>query len=403
MAKILIVSPCGTHPATKGNRQRVLSLADTLISAGHEVHMALLPNQIFGKGSITEMQAYWGERLHILQPFIGWTLAFRSRRLTARIMTPVFRAMLGLANTKQKIQNVDGIYTDWWDLQLLALQAQHHFSVVICEYIFTSRALLNFPDTVRKVIDTHDIFSHRNESLLNARNINANWLTATPMEESEALNRCDIVVGIQEVESAELSRLTSSSVITVGHFIDFTAHDHKNLDQADKRILFVGSDNLINMDGCCWFIDEVLDLVTSTIPDGVFRIVGEAGIALASKYANHPHVEIVGTVESLDTEYAEALVVINPVQCGTGLAIKSVEALAHGAALLCTPSGARGLQLDVDLAPPYAVAESPADFAEKLTTMLTDPSLRERYSRSASIFVKAWNRQQMANLVSVIE
>ena len=55
-----------------------------------------------------------------------------------------------------------------------------------------------------------------------------------------------------------------------------------------------------------------------------------------------------GHKENIEKEYAEATVVINPAWIGTGLKIKTVEALARGKALVTTPKGIEGLPDDVE-------------------------------------------------------
>lgn len=403
MKKILIISPCGTHPPTEGNRQRVLSLAEALTDAGHQVHLALLPNNKFEGGEPDAMRDYWGDRLHSLYPFHRWTPGFRLRRMAARPLSAVLRRLLGAPAPVDGIPSIDTMYYDWWDAQLMLLQLRQRFDVVFAEYVFVSRALANFPAAVRRIVDTHDIFSGRDDALRNSRNIASDWLSTDPVSEGRALDRADAVLGIQDEESEQLRRLTHRPVVTVGHFIAPVAGTAADADGPASRILFVGSANAINVDGCAWFLDQVMAPVAGAVPGLCLRIVGGAGPALAQRYGADPRLEVAGQVATLDSEYAAADVVINPVQFGTGLAIKSIEALAHGAALLCTPEGARGIRLGDDDAPPCAVATGAADFAAQLIDLLTDPARRARQRRAARTFVQAWNQRQADNLAAVLQ
>lgn len=403
MSKVLIVSPCSTHPPTEGNRQRVLSLAQALTADGHEVHLAFLPNNKFDSDDSATMANYWEGRLHVLYPFHRWTAGFRLRRALAPLISAVLRPLVRAAETPPRITSVDEIYYDWWDVQLMRLQLQHRFDVVFAEYIFVSRALFAFPATVRKIIDTHDIFSGRDEALNNERNIPSRWLSTDPASEGLALARADVALGIQDEESAHLRELTQVPVATVGHFIKPVASSYDAACGHGPRILFVGSANPINVDGCVWFIDQVLGKVRDALPDATLRVVGGAGDKLATRYNDDPRLDIVGRVDDLTGEYASALVVINPVQFGTGLAIKSIEALAHGCALICTPAGARGVRLTGEEHAPCAVADSPEAFAATLVGLLTDESARDALRETARHFVAAWNQHQADNLRSVVQ
>jgi glycosyltransferase involved in cell wall biosynthesis len=318
------------------------------------------------------------------------------------MLSPLLVRALGLRERGDIIPSVDQIYYDWWDIQLMLLQQRHRFDVVFAEYIFVSRALSVFPGSVHKLIDTIDIFSDRDELMREKRNIASNWLSTDTASEGLALGRGDVSIGIQDDESAELRKLTTGKVVTVGHFIDLVDCPRPTPTGVGQRLLFIGSSNALNVDGCAWFIDQVLDRVAAELPQVRLRIVGGVSQPLAERYADDPRLDIVGRVETLDQEYAAADVVINPVLFGTGLATKSIEALAHGAAMLCTAEGARGIPMDVAGGPPCGVAVTAESFADQLIELLKDPALRQRYQQSATAFVHDWNQQQAANLAAVL-
>jgi glycosyltransferase involved in cell wall biosynthesis len=54
-------------------------------------------------------------------------------------------------------------------------------------------------------------------------------------------------------------------------------------------------------------------------------------------------VRLLGPVDRLEDFYSQVDLAINPVQFGTGLKIKNVEALAYGKPLVSTASGAAGM------------------------------------------------------------
>jgi hypothetical protein len=54
-------------------------------------------------------------------------------------------------------------------------------------------------------------------------------------------------------------------------------------------------------------------------------------------------VELLGPVDRLEAAYAEARAVINPAVAGTGLKIKTLEALSHLRPIVVWPSGVDGL------------------------------------------------------------
>ena len=158
----------------------------------------------------------------------------------------------------------------------------------------------------------------------------------------------------------------------------------------------------MNIEGCEWFIDEVLDRVRARLPDMKLRICGLVGLHISVRHRAHEGLEIAGRVDDLDTEYAAAGVVVNPVPYGTGLAIKAIEALTYAKPLICTSAGARGLRLPGTRAP-CAIIDDPVEFATELVALLQDPVARAAHSCRAQTFVARWNAVHAANLDAVLQ
>lgn len=393
----MLVSPCGTHPTFEGNRRRVLSLAMQLQHLGHRVHLALLPNAKFTLGDLAAMRQHWGDRLHLLYPADHWTMGFRLRRQAARWIARLARQPA--SGTAARLTGVDEFYLDWWNVQLALLQRRLHFDAVCAEYVFVSRALLAFPDTVLKLVDTHDIFSDRDQAIQRATGLKSHWLSATAAAEAEGLNRAHRVLGIQAEESDHLRSMTQAHVTTVGHFIDGPSPAQATpAPGSPGTILFVGSESAINRHGIIWFIHNVLPELASRLPGARLRVVGKVANAMDAELKGMDGVDLVGPVDDLAAEYAGASVVINPVLFGTGLAIKSIEALSHGKALLCTSLGARGVRLQRTPEQPMLVADEPSSFAAVLLQVLQDPKLRQDLEAKARAFIGAWNHEQLDGL-----
>jgi glycosyltransferase involved in cell wall biosynthesis len=392
--KILIASPCGTHPPTEGNRARILALAESLQDMGHEVHLALLPNRHFDIGDMDQMRHYWGNRLHRLYSLDAWDLGYRLRRLTARLAAPLVRRLHGAPPPDEAIPDLDRHYAEWWDMQLLALQRRNRFDTVFVEYVFFSQALTCFGSGVRKILDTHDIFTDRTERIAQAVASQGAWLSTDKTSESKGLSRADVVLAIQAEEARTLAEMTDSIVEVVGHTLPATQSGEATASKRQKRLLFVGSSNNINVHGCQWFLEAVFPGVLTAVPDAELRIVGDVGKKLSLR-ASDRNVVVAGRVDDLANEYAACMLVINPVRFGTGLAIKSVEALAHGRPLVCTSAGARGL-LGAELAGDACVAtDDPAEMSQFIVQLLEDQDILQHRTAEAALFRERWNTKQL--------
>ena len=79
--------------------------------------------------------------------------------------------------------------------------------------------------------------------------------------------------------------------------------------------------------------------------------------------------------------YNQVVVVLVPLLTGTGVSVKAIEAAAHGAAIVTTTVGMRGL----DLAPgtDLLVADGAEAFTACVVRLLDDPALRSALRRNA--------------------
>ena len=104
---------------------------------------------------------------------------------------------------------------------------------------------------------------------------------------------------------------------------------------------------------------------------------------LGVKFEN---VEFLGHIENLEREYAKAMLVVNPCWIGTGLKIKSVEALARGKPLVTTAKGVEGLHQDVQKA--CLVTNDEEEFANHALHLLTAVVARIHLSEAARNFAR---------------
>jgi glycosyltransferase involved in cell wall biosynthesis len=112
--------------------------------------------------------------------------------------------------------------------------------------------------------------------------------------------------------------------------------------------------------------------VLAAVPDAELHVIGTVGEAVEPVL---PRVRLLGKVEDLARAYAAARVVINPSVAGTGLKIKTLEALACLRPIVVWPSGVDGL--NSELRELCHVATSWFDFAEHVIGLaLDDGSLR---------------------------
>ena len=113
-----------------------------------------------------------------------------------------------------------------------------------------------------------------------------------------------------------------------------------------------------------------------------------------------PGVRRLGFVDSLDEVYRQAAVVINPQQFGTGLSIKSIEALRHARPLVSTISGARGLEDGAGLA--FRQAASAEEFGDQLVALLRTPAEAAALAARGFAYARAYYERNLEVLGELV-
>ena len=168
--------------------------------------------------------------------------------------------------------------------------------------------------------------------------------------------------------------------------------------EAAVDLLFVGTLGYApNLRGACWFLDEVLPLLS--------------GVSVAFAGAQPPpellarqseQVRVIANVPAVTPWYRAAQAVIVPLHAGSGSRTKVLEAWAHGVPVIySTPIGLEGID-GARESGAAAVAESANEFASACRTVLTDSNLAaslvargsavldERYRLAAARVQIAW-------------
>jgi len=380
--KILMISPVPTHPPTAGNRARILTLAQGLIDAGHELHFAWIPTE---PGDTRGMTGFFEGRFH--------DLGYRSPGARASRLAGWWRR--GLRALKQPAAYVWGV-DDWYDEAateaLMRLDGQHRFDAVFVEYVFMSKAFEAFGERTIKILDTHDRFADRHLAYLKAGK-RPDWFATTPAEEVRGLRRADVVLAIQDGEAEIFSRMLSgaASVLTVGHLLDI---QDLGSDARRKAAVFVASGNAINVDAANVFVTQVLPRVRDAHADFEVVLAGD----VCARVPDAPGVRKLGRVDSIPDTYRQGLLAINPVRMGTGLNIKTVECLALGMPLVATESGSRGLESLRNVAMLTVGNDDYEGMAQAVIAVLDDSALRTRLSQEATRAAREWNAEQLSNL-----
>ena len=209
------------------------------------------------------------------------------------------------------------------------------------------------------------------------------WVKCTKEEETRLLNKADVIISIQHNEKEMFSKMVpKKKVICIQHFPGSISRI-KNKSISKDIIMVVGSANPSNTYSIKKFLRESWPLIKKECPKAKLHVYGKLASKVQDKIEG---VEKIGFIKNLETAYKNSKLVINPTLIGTGLKIKTVEALWHGKALVTTKSGAEGLESGINKA--FIVEDNMEKFGRHVASLLKDDLARKALEKKAFEFAK---------------
>jgi glycosyltransferase involved in cell wall biosynthesis len=225
------------------------------------------------------------------------------------------------------------------------MMREERYSGLVIHQPWLSRIFEHTPVDVHKYMFMHDNFANRAE-LFESQNLKRHLACFSLREEEQArcLNRADTIFAVQDEEKAVFERQTQGGKKVVSVTIVFPDKTQTPM-PARRDKLFVGivaSANGNNRAAVRDFV-RLWERAAPLCAGAELLIAGDIGGFLRSK---EPSVRLLGRIGNLDAFYAAIDVVVNPDYGGTGIKVKSLEALSYGRPLLCGPAGGKGLYSD---------------------------------------------------------
>ena len=358
---VLFIAPLPTHPPIQGSRQRALDVCRAFQQHGARVTVLVWEGELFDAAAIEAMQVAWDDVVVVRRD-----PAYRQRRSHAP-----FYAL-----------------DDWYDPTLTAVVADlarvRRFDVCMTTYVWMSAALDALPESCVRVIDTQDVFGGRAAQFY-LRGQAPVWYYTTPSEEGRGLDRADLVIAIQQSEADLLQARSRARVMTVG----FLGEPRRLPARAADGTLvagFIGSGNPFNVASALTMVKAVN---AAPLPAHV-RLVAAGPICDVLRRAPGNPFELMGVVAEVESFYAAIDIALNPMQGGTGLKIKTVEALAFGRAMIGTGTAFEGV---ATREPRHRCADVAAVMAA-LRDCATDPEATARLLEASHATFDAYRDQQ---------
>lgn len=379
---ILFVLPCTLIPTDNGTKTRVSSLINVLERDGHGVFIASI-DLVHGLPRL--MRKRYGNRFTFI-PFYGRPFVHRSLRALFRFfessthLGALFRkvrlSIRAKGRTPEPYRNFSYFYNDRVNAALNAIAEEIHPGDVVFLRHYLYKYARGLRLCARKIVLTEDRLSEQQ----------AGWDCAIPSptcveskEEGDSLNAFDLAVSIQEKESCWFRSISTTPVVTIGPLLSSCVRTMQR-SPGPPHILFIGSLHNSNINGIRSFITHIWPLLRKLVPEITMTLGGTICNAVRP-----PHgIKTVPFVISLNGFYSEGRVTVSPIWDGTGVKIKSVEALAHGVPVVTSTIATQGLEDAVGNC--VFVGDTPTAFAEQVARLVTDDQAWWNASNAAKLY-----------------
>lgn len=257
---------------------------------------------------------------------------------------------------------------------------QNQFDLLFTNYAFTTPIALKATKAKHKVLETVDhlweafSFSQPQQS---KSAINDLFFKDMEFELYKAFNKI-LFINREEYESSPKEPGTTYAYIPPAWPYPIT-NTVKSVEEPFD-ILFIGSNHRPNMEGLDFFYKNAF--LPFLRPKGFNLTI--AGNVCNFWNLEDPKVTKLGFFQgSIQNLYASSKVVVIPILEGTGLSIKTLEAMAFGKAIVSTPKGSRGMNLQGNPITIMDLKNNPAGFAQAISDLLESPQRRLSLGHSA--------------------
>ncbi len=405
--KILIISPVPVLPGHAGNRMRIKSICSVLMEQGYVLDFFYTgfekslsgDHTDFFNGSVLNYKIDDSPVELLRDPLLRFKEILNGIKIKASYLQRKFTSGSNSAIFNKSLYEFKNLKK----IQLLNDQISgKNYKAVILNYSVYSHLFDLFDEQTIKIIDTHDRLSDRYQLFLNEGLEPVEWKSISPADERKSLEKADVIWAITESEAnyfRTLIKKNQTKIATVPHLSPFKVVPVSNY-KSRKKLLTVGGKSVINVNGLNWFLTEVWPQVWSSFPEAELFVGGSICDA-ADQFATTEGVTLLGRFDNPEEVYHTADLCVNPIQFGTGLKIKTIEALSSGKKIITTIEGAAGL--DRFIGKGLICSDDSDVWIEKISTHFTNSDSSEIEAAVLENEVHKYNEDALSNILKSIK
>ena len=205
--------------------------------------------------------------------------------------------------------------------------------------------------------------------------------------------RFDAALLLNDAEATSLRDVCGSHVHTMTPWLQFDRPAVERAYDGRPRFVFLGALNIPHNEvGLLTFLETAFPKFLARHPDAELLVVGKSPTPrLIAAIDNHKNVKLLGFVEDLDGLLASCCGMVIPLVFGSGVKLKTLEAIARGVPVVTTEFGSEGIPLEHGV---NCFLENNVDGFDSWMDFLVDPVINHKISSSALVmFNSVYSRE----------
>ena len=366
--KLFFLLPRVPYPTEKGDKLRAFHQIAHLAKK-HEIIICALNEGVLHEDAIPVLSKY-ATAVHII-PISKST-----------IFSNIIRALF----TGKPLQ-VGYYYNKSTEKIIHGLIDKYKPDHIFCQLIRMAEYVKDLP--LPKTLDYQDVFSKGVERRLASSSIFLRpflKLEYQRMLDSErmAFDRFDNKIIISYPDRELIPHPDREKIVVVANGVDTTFFHPLERDK-EYDLVFTGNMSYPpNIHSCEFLVNKILPLVLEKKP-GLNVLVAGANPTMRVKVLRSPQVEISGWVPDMREAYAQAKIFIAPMQLGTGLQNKLLEAMAMK--IPCITSPLANQALNALPGEEILIGDTPRDYADHIIMLLENPLLANSIAEKGYQFI----------------
>lgn len=367
MKKILFIFESDLFPIDRGNKRTVYAILSTIREMGYFVTLLNFRSNLY---TYNDIKDFADQIILFKHPSVHYAL---------RVFNKIFNILF--SPVCLFYQNF--IYTIAQKIILKSHSINYdEFDFIIVNYL--NKSLL-IPKSVRKnsFVLTHDIIFYRQNSIYEKRLLNKLFVKITKNVELKYMHSVGRVLVFAQYEKELLGNLSNVSILPP--FISTKTDTVCPLLPSEYQydFGFIGAKGAQNSES---IIDFIHDIYLPFFPDSSLVIAGTvcSDPSLQKLVRDHKKILSVGYYEKIEELYPRINIVISILKFGSGVKIKTIEAMSQAALILANKKGLEGIELahlrsclDIDQFPSLDEAVG------YIKRVLKDPRLADPIRRAA--------------------